>query len=78
MRRHCVLKHGILKEFLAEFLGTFVLVVSTGCSFFMLTLLLLADKKLLYLPWERTYLMSMNHSFVSQLLQRKQKNILPC
>lgn len=28
MRQRCVLKHGILKEFLAEFLGTFVLVVS--------------------------------------------------
>lgn len=28
MRQHCALKHGILKEFLAEFLGTFVLVVS--------------------------------------------------
>ncbi|KAG7281010.1 hypothetical protein CRUP_016642 [Coryphaenoides rupestris] len=31
MRRHCVLKHGILKEFLAEFLGTFVLVLF-GCG----------------------------------------------
>lgn len=29
MRQHCALKHGILKEFLAEFLGTFVLVVSS-------------------------------------------------
>ena len=28
MRKHCAIKHGILKEFLAEFLGTFVLVVS--------------------------------------------------
>lgn len=28
MRHHCALKHGIVKEFLAEFLGTFVLVVS--------------------------------------------------
>lgn len=28
MRQHCALKHGIFKEFLAEFLGTFVLVVS--------------------------------------------------
>lgn len=29
MRQHCALKHGIFKEFLAEFLGTFVLVVSS-------------------------------------------------
>lgn len=29
MRQHCALKHGIVKEFLAEFLGTFVLVVSS-------------------------------------------------
>ncbi|XP_031721786.1 aquaporin-9a [Anarhichas minor] len=31
MRQHCALKHGILKEFLAEFLGTFVLVLF-GCG----------------------------------------------
>ncbi|XP_072242134.1 aquaporin-9-like isoform X2 [Leuresthes tenuis] len=31
MRQHCVLKHGIFKEFLAEFLGTFVLVLF-GCG----------------------------------------------
>nr|XP_020480340.1 aquaporin-9-like [Monopterus albus] len=31
MRQRCVLKHGILKEFLAEFLGTFVLVLF-GCG----------------------------------------------
>ncbi|KAM3870488.1 aquaporin-9a [Diretmus argenteus] len=31
MRKHCALKHGILKEFLAEFLGTFVLVLF-GCG----------------------------------------------
>lgn len=28
MRKRCAIKHGIFKEFLAEFLGTFVLVVS--------------------------------------------------
>uniref|UniRef100_A0A3Q3X4C6 Aquaporin 9b n=1 Tax=Mola mola TaxID=94237 RepID=A0A3Q3X4C6_MOLML len=31
MRQHCALKHGIVKEFLAEFLGTFVLVLF-GCG----------------------------------------------
>ncbi|XP_030629881.1 aquaporin-9a [Chanos chanos] len=31
MKRHCALKHGIFKEFLAEFLGTFVLVLF-GCG----------------------------------------------
>uniref|UniRef100_A0A3B4H1D7 Aquaporin-9-like n=1 Tax=Pundamilia nyererei TaxID=303518 RepID=A0A3B4H1D7_9CICH len=31
MRQHCALKHGIFKEFLAEFLGTFVLVLF-GCG----------------------------------------------
>ncbi|XP_078113338.1 aquaporin-9a [Sander vitreus] len=31
MRQHCAIKHGILKEFLAEFLGTFVLVLF-GCG----------------------------------------------
>nr|QQL93555.1 aquaporin 9 [Bostrychus sinensis] len=31
MRQHCALKHGICKEFLAEFLGTFVLVLF-GCG----------------------------------------------
>ncbi|XP_058501544.1 aquaporin-9-like [Solea solea] len=31
MRQRCALKHGILKEFLAEFLGTFVLVLF-GCG----------------------------------------------
>ncbi|XP_028304599.1 aquaporin-9a isoform X2 [Gouania willdenowi] len=31
MRQHCALKHGIFKEFLAEMLGTFVLVVF-GCG----------------------------------------------
>ncbi|XP_051917468.1 aquaporin-9-like isoform X2 [Hippocampus zosterae] len=31
MRKHCAIKHGILKEFLAEFLGTFVLVLF-GCG----------------------------------------------
>lgn len=35
MRKHCALKHGIFKEFLAEFLGTFVLVVSITLSFFI-------------------------------------------
>lgn len=33
MRQHCALKHGIFKEFLAEFLGTFVLVVSKTVKF---------------------------------------------
>lgn len=33
MRQHCALKHGIFKEFLAEFLGTFVLVVSRKRGF---------------------------------------------
>ncbi|KAI2648709.1 Aquaporin-9 [Labeo rohita] len=31
MKHHCALKHGIFKEFLAEFLGTFVLVLF-GCG----------------------------------------------
>ncbi|XP_057693683.1 aquaporin-9-like isoform X1 [Corythoichthys intestinalis] len=31
MRKHCAIKHGIFKEFLAEFLGTFVLVLF-GCG----------------------------------------------
>ncbi|KAG9280855.1 aquaporin-9a [Astyanax mexicanus] len=31
MKQHCALKHGIFKEFLAEFLGTFVLVLF-GCG----------------------------------------------
>lgn len=35
MRHHCALKHGIVKEFLAEFLGTFVLVVSTFLYIFI-------------------------------------------
>lgn len=34
MKHHCTLKHDIIKEFLAEFLGTFVLVVST-CKFLL-------------------------------------------
>lgn len=33
MRQQCALKHGIFKEFLAEFLGTFVLVVSRNFNF---------------------------------------------
>lgn len=32
MRKRCAIKHGIFKEFLAEFLGTFVLVVSSISS----------------------------------------------
>lgn len=40
MRQHCALKHGILKEFLAEFLGTFVLVVSKNVLFSIETFLL--------------------------------------
>lgn len=34
MRKRCAIKHGIFKEFLAEFLGTFVLVVSSVPLFF--------------------------------------------
>lgn len=32
MRKRCAIKHGLLKEFLAEFLGTFVLVVSISLN----------------------------------------------
>lgn len=35
MRKRCAIKHGIFKEFLAEFLGTFVLVVSIISLFFL-------------------------------------------
>lgn len=48
MRKHCALKHGIFKEFLAEFLGTFVLVVSIMLYYKSLFFLMLALEVLVY------------------------------
>lgn len=52
MRHHCALKHGIVKEFLAEFLGTFVLVVSRfpPVDFFALCWLVWLQKPCILIP----------------------------